>query len=109
MGLEGLAQDHRIDRGQAEVAEEPGLGADRARVVAAVEAGEDRRQVGEDLGMRGCRRRGMRQHQLILSPRVQAQTYSPRRAVTARTAWPPKSGQPAASSVPSTTAITPLT
>src|SRR4051794_25597581 len=105
VGLEGLAQDDGVDRGESQVGEEPGLGADRPRVVAAVEAGEDLPQVGQD-PLRTHRE--IRIHQSILSARVQAQTYSPRRAVTARIGRSRGSGQASASSGPSATETAPL-
>ncbi len=54
--LEGLAQDDRVDRGQAEVGEEPGLAVDRAGVLAALEVGEDAGHVGEDRRVRTASR-----------------------------------------------------
>src|SRR4051794_23674013 len=108
MRLEGLAQDDGVDRGQAQVGEEASLGADRARVFVAVEAGEDRGDVREDLVARSRRCGGTGEHQSILSARVQAHAKSPRRAVNARTGRSFRSGQAAASSRPRATETAPV-
>ena len=49
--LQGLAEDHGVDRGEAQVGEEAGFRADRAGVFAAVEVAEQSCQVGQDLGV----------------------------------------------------------
>src|SRR5207237_170636 len=97
--LQILPQHDGVDGGKSQVGEEPRVRSDRARILSAVEVGQNPGDIIEDLGL------GQGIHTLTSSAKLHAHARWARRAVTTRKTRPDRSARSAVATMTSPVSI----